>query len=715
MREASSRGPFYLLLGLAALYFGVSLTLSDLRFHEFTTSNWDLGIFQQGLWTTFHGHVFYEAGDWETSGSASFLQVHPALILFALAPVYFAAPDPLTLFVIQSAVVAAAVFPLFGIARQVIGRSGPALGIAGLYLASGPLLAANVFDVHLEALIPLEIFSLFYLWNLGRYRLGMAVAVATYLTLEVTPFLVAGLALFFLIPPMATPLGGAGRRLYRWVRAHPLADLRAGGERWRRYLDETKGRWSLYLLLSAIIVYPLLRLFEWYLLPWMIGAPPLPAAGGLTAPIQAAGIPVDFAFGTHLGNKVGYWALMVALLGFLPLFAPRGLLLVTPWFLFTMQAALLVWTLVGFQYSFIPMATLPIAAIYGFRNVELRILPWLVARVRRWATARRGATAVRPAEARAARRPAPVIPNLALGAFFVVLVVANVTVGPVNPARQNLASGLSGYTVTYAIPPGFDEVVAVVQLIPTNATILASSNLFPLVANNPAAYALLWTNSPPPYLPFSGGYLPQYVFLSQNQLGAVPIWLSPLLTNPAVYGLRAIVWQAPPGPVLLYALNYTGSYIEYGSPAPAPYVLTGAALGPTSAGKLETIAGSPVGSAVVSQGRIYAPFLFSQFVHLTPGIWTFTISVARLATQPDPPPGPGPQGYSLALNLTGFGHYPWAGDFFFNQTLPLNVWVQSTITVLLTQPTLDVGVVGTVLRVGAVFAVAKIVVTQEAG
>ncbi|MGI0053663.1 MAG: DUF2079 domain-containing protein, partial [Thermoplasmata archaeon] len=200
------RAPLFALALLIVGYFAVSFALSYLRWEELATTNWDLGIFEQALWSTTHGHPFYEAGDWETYGVSSLLQVHPALFLYALVPLYAALPSAPTLFFVQSSAVALAAVPIYATGLKVIGRPAPALLVAGLYLIAAPLLLANLYDFHLESLLPLELTLLYYLWLTGRYRLGLLVAVAACLTLEVAPFLVAAVALVFLVPPVGPTL-----------------------------------------------------------------------------------------------------------------------------------------------------------------------------------------------------------------------------------------------------------------------------------------------------------------------------------------------------------------------------------------------------------------------------------------------------------------------------------------------------------------------------
>jgi len=530
------------------VYFAVSLYLSYLRALEFTTSNWDLGIFQQALWTTGRGFVLYESGDWETWRTISFLQVHPAPILFLLVPVYTVAPSFVTLFVVQSGAVAATAYPLFRLGTRVLGSERRGVLVAIGFLAYAPVLTANLYDFHLEAFIPFELALFFLLWSSGRYWAGLAVAGAAFTTLEVTPFLLSAVALYFLIAPVRwAPDGGPGS----WGRAVG----RTVGQFVRQAVGPS-GRWQLALIGLAVAAYVALRAFEWTILPALVGAPPLGSAttlgvGDIATP-STIGLTFDFGFG--LATKLGYWFLLVALLGFLPLLAPRLLVLSAPWFFFTVQSDRLAWTLLGFQYGFIAAVPLVIAATYGGERLLHRWIPWARAQ---WIARSRPIRVPAPLARYAVRAGRARLSTIGVG-LLVLVIVVNLTFTPINPGRQNLQSALSGFRVAYHAPPGYDAVAALAAQIPGDGQVLASDDLFPLVANDPTAYSLLWTTDLPTFLPYDAAHLPTYVFLAGNQEGAVPDWLWHALSNLTVYGLVGVVWNTPASSVYLWELGYTG-------------------------------------------------------------------------------------------------------------------------------------------------------------
>ena len=112
-----------LILSLIVICYSVLFTyLSFLRFENFYTSNWDLGINQQLLWTTTHGYLMYESGDFVFTGVLSFLQVHSAYIAFLVAGIYYFEPSVFTLFFLQAVVLSLSSFPLYFIAKKVMAK-----------------------------------------------------------------------------------------------------------------------------------------------------------------------------------------------------------------------------------------------------------------------------------------------------------------------------------------------------------------------------------------------------------------------------------------------------------------------------------------------------------------------------------------------------------------------------------------------------------------
>lgn len=554
------------LVVLVGVYFGVSLAFSVLRLVELRSSNWDLGIWMQSLWSTSHGHVLYEAGDYETYGTTTFLQVHPALLLFLFVPLYAALPNALPLFVVQSAVVALAAVPLYGIARQIGATQRRALLTAAIFLLWAPLLSANLYDVHLEAFLPLELFATFYLWSEGRYVLGSLVVFLSFVTIEAAPVLQFALGLFFLLPPLRATWA---RATSLWSTTSPEVRLRtllqASWAGLRRGLRTPRVRASLGLVLSCVVAYYALRYIQFHApsIFQNISSPSVATDVGLTP--ASLGLSLSNITGATV-SKVVYWTVLFATVGFLPFRALRTLILAAPWMIFTVFATPLnTYVVLGQQYSFVAAAPLFIGVAYGLRDLRLARLSEMVEVRDR---GERSEAVLPPNTAHASAdapwsprsrpsRPSAITPVLATSVLLGV-VALNALLSPTDPLVQQNPDLGQGYQVTYHLVPGFSRVQQLCALLPPGATVVATDDLFPFVADDVNAYSFLWYPATPPNFPFTASHLPAFALVSQDREQNVPGWLFTTLHDATDFGVLGAVGTTPQGTVTLYELNYTG-------------------------------------------------------------------------------------------------------------------------------------------------------------
>ena len=104
----------------------------------------------------------------------------PVLGLIALS--YYFIPDPVTLLVIQSVAIVSSSIPLYFLARREFGRDGLSLGVVALLFANPALLGLVRYDFHVEAFLPLFVFSLYYSYLAGKsrtYYLSLVLLLAT--------------------------------------------------------------------------------------------------------------------------------------------------------------------------------------------------------------------------------------------------------------------------------------------------------------------------------------------------------------------------------------------------------------------------------------------------------------------------------------------------------------------------------------------------------
>lgn len=649
-----------------ALFAVVTASLGELRAIELWSTTWDLGIYQQALWSTAHGHAFYEAADLETGGYGSFLQVHSALVLYALVPIYAAFPVPLTLFAVQSAVVGLAALPLYALVRSRGGSSRAALVVACLYLLWAPTLGGTLYDVHIEALLPLVYLTAAYGWSTRRYVVAAIASGVGFLTMEFVPVLLFFLGAFLILEELLRP------------GAEPDAAPR-GGARLRAILRRAASRpiWPLWALLAgSLVAYAaLIALRLWWLHDWF-AFPPYPAvvAPGYVTGASSSGLGVSTAFlSVGLFAKLSMWLLAFALLGFLPLLYPRSLLLVLPWLAFTLFTPVTNFVTFGFQYWFFAAGPLFVGAAYA--------VPRAAAMFPR--------RTLGPARARSSLRRfrLPRAPSTVALAVL-LLCGANLALSPLNPLYTFPTAG-SGYQITYDRIVPSSGAFQLAALVPANAEVVASDDLFPLVANDLNAYSLLWMQDPNLTLPFDLGDLPQYVFISEFRLPAVPPFLTATLYDRSDYGVRGVAWTSPTGPALLFELGFAGPTSVYGT-APSGALSVPPTTLFTVAGLL-TLARDPA-----APGGAYAASVAGASGLLWDGPWTsfapgnYTVSFGLRALPAVGTGVPSAATPILALAAGEFAQPSWFYRVLTYGELEGPTWHTVALSVEVTAPTLSV-------------------------
>lgn len=139
------------------VYFLVFTAVTWQNFHHFRLHAKDFGYFDNMLWNTARGRVFYSTLTWK-----SFLGEHFSPILFFLVPFYALGLGPHFLLLVQSLALALAAFFLYRLADTRLKNGFLALAFALAYLLSPLVQGPNICDFHMEIFEPLIIFAIFY-------------------------------------------------------------------------------------------------------------------------------------------------------------------------------------------------------------------------------------------------------------------------------------------------------------------------------------------------------------------------------------------------------------------------------------------------------------------------------------------------------------------------------------------------------------------------
>jgi uncharacterized membrane protein len=146
-----------LLVILAVIYSVIGALISIHRHNNFYTFAWDLGAYEQSLWTTLTQHkLLYNTPNF------GHLQIHFEPILFLILPLYAIYPSPEILLVIQAVFLAMSVIPVYWIAKEEFQNERASTIFAVLYLLYPPLYSVQAFDFHAEAFMPFFLLMAFY-------------------------------------------------------------------------------------------------------------------------------------------------------------------------------------------------------------------------------------------------------------------------------------------------------------------------------------------------------------------------------------------------------------------------------------------------------------------------------------------------------------------------------------------------------------------------
>ncbi|MDA4114704.1 MAG: DUF2079 domain-containing protein [Thaumarchaeota archaeon] len=490
-----------------------------LRYYSFQTHAFDLGIFSQAFSTALHGRLFYETPDQLLIPSGSFLGVHFNLLMFLLLPLYALFPSPQTLLILQTIFVALGAVPIFLVARRIVGSERIALAMALVYLVNPAIISLNFYDFHLEAFLPLFLGMFFYSYIVSSWR-GYGIFLAlSLITIDFAPVLVVAICFAHALRSI-TLRQGEGRLLH--------LDL---------------GRKRALILLGTVVVsltvfYAVLSLSVFF------------SGRSISVPASLSAFVATYEGAQAFYLKSEFWMLCLIPLMFLPLLAPKHLVMVAPWFVVTVLAG---------QYA--------TSYSFGYQVAGAFVVPYLI-------------LAAIFGVAKLHRR------NLELRGFLVGMVLLSLLISPLNPLTQNRLPGIAYGQGIPAITPHDTILDQTIGLVPSNASIYTQNELFPQVSGRADAYI---------YPPIAGPT--QYVLAdtrSSSYLTKTDGSLSmkqalPYLIAEGTYGILVnddgvlLLKEGYSGPVLLagptdYSFNYKTLALRSGSDQVDPSSMSGTVL-----------------------------------------------------------------------------------------------------------------------------------------
>jgi uncharacterized membrane protein len=353
---------------LFLLFITYSILMSSFvtsRYQSYQAAFYDLGIFNHDFWV----RIFDSK---RISGLQSLIWGgHVAPTLYLALPFYAIYPSCEGLLILQTIILAAAVFPLYLIASETLASNKMGLLFSAAYLLYPPLHWVNRADFHAQAFIPVLLLStyFFYRKNNCLYTLFLLL---TAFTIEFAPLLVISLGIYLLAKEL---LSLRSKKFARAVLQIPLLSIIAG---------------IAVLLFDYTIVYWLQSSY-----PPLHSQLPFGYERALPLHVVRSGAGTSISFNILLkpttlidlvkpdfDSKLGYLLSIFGFLGFVSLSAPISLLIGAPWLLITFLTSYSPYYSITAHYTAQIMGPIFISAVLGVRVLSKllprisRVLPW---------------------------------------------------------------------------------------------------------------------------------------------------------------------------------------------------------------------------------------------------------------------------------------------------------------------------------------------------
>ena len=566
----------WLVVASSVLYSAIFSFFTLYKHYCFMTYAYDLGVFAQAFYTTlFEGKLFYQTPEIRFFMTKSFFGIHFSPIMFLLLPIYALYPSAENLLVFQSVILGFAAIPLYMTAKELTGNRQLSLIIALLYLFYPPTHITNVDDFHLEALVPIIVFSAFYYYFKGRRLLYMLFIFLLTITIDFTIILALFIGIYIVI------------RNYEGV----IAIIR--GQK-----VDSEVRADVFLGFSTV-VFSLIMGFVAVKTISSFGPPPLkeshlfPIFGSNLQEISRGFLDprrVYHAIRFDFFGKITYILLLFVPLLFLPLLGLYELIMCIPWISLIMLT----------QYSYLYQ--------YGSFHAGGFFGPFAIL------AALAGAKKLLELNYSKATR--------ILHTLFVFGLIISLILTPLNPFIQRILPGIA--YMDYPKPsPHYRYIEEALKLIPKDATVYVQSNVFPHICDRLNVYVWLPPDVEPEYALADIRHRDFYLRVINQRFSKV---FEDMLRS-GEYGLMVCA-----DGVMLIKKGYKGEPILT---APYSVVYDGASFPIVSGGVIYDTT-SKYGRVAVHHtiDPKEVPFWFGPYVALPPGnyIATFRIKIDQSAS-----------------------------------------------------------------------------------
>jgi len=516
LEEIKDAFPIYLMILFYTIIFSfVTVT----RFYSLETYAYDLGNYNQALYTTLRGYgLLYYTADLPVTGG-SMMGVHFSPILLMILPIYALYPAAPTLLVLKSFVLALGALPLYKLAKHLLKVRFWGILFSAIYLLNPMLQGINWFDFHPEEFFPTFcLFSLYYGLK-GDWLKYLFFSILTLTTIEYSAILVFVTSLLFLWIHR--------KRIKDSLRSWRGLDLQIinGHLKYPLMIMILSVVWFLVALQVISMFSPSNPMVRGGATQWSI----LGADGTLSVPLRLVMSPqrafTALLYDGHL--KLTYVLILFGSAAFLTFLSPTLLTLTLPWLMVALLSDYTPFYHIGNQYPTFLVPFVMVGAILGAK----RLLEYF------------------------SQKHVPInIPKMLASILLISSLFFSI-----------LSSPLYGYHIgtwpdlTYGLEPVTEHdriVMQVVSLIPQNASVITQQNIFPLLSSRTNSFVFPIGSFYPPGSDFNST-LNQW--LRQSDFVLVDLKTSLFETYLAYAYMKNFAVYAFHDGVILLKNNYSGT------------------------------------------------------------------------------------------------------------------------------------------------------------
>lgn len=418
-----------------------------LKYNLFQSLAWDLGIYNQAMWTTtFQGKLFYYTCELHYVASGSFFGIHFTPILFLLLPFYSVIPRPETLLVSQSLILGLGAIPLYLLGRSKLSRS---FGIvfAFSYLLYPALQGVNSYDFHVQAFFPVLMLSCLYFLEKQSWLQYFLFMLLSLMVLEQAAYIIIFLGIYLL-----------------WKYRNSVFKL-------LRHFRE-RNYWAILIPLITILAGLLWLLFAQSVIRSLNPSPPPELKAGANFAVLGVDDPGNIPFfvlknpiatftalSFDFYQKFAFLMLIFGPVLLLPILSPLTLIPTIPWLGIALISNYSPYYSLGFQYPGLIVPFVFVSALFGLKRLLDQDLMY----------------------SKIAKRLEILL--------LVSAVLFSFATSPLSPLIQG------GYPSPAYMKPVMtnhvNELNEIIGLIPQNESILTQDNIFPHVSSRGNAYVIM--------------------------------------------------------------------------------------------------------------------------------------------------------------------------------------------------------------------------------